>query len=391
MSFFGALFKPFKKLIKKIGKGIKKVAKKIGKAVGKLGIVGQIGMIFLMPYAVGALGSFFGASGTLSSWGATLLKSSKIGVRALGHTLNAVNTVGTMAGKAYTTVTDTISNAFNSVVNTGKKGLTKMGFGKGVNVPADALASQTTAIESGQLLDSSLRTPVNTNLMRIKPTASENVTKSLFENYQKDLAQNAVATGSTSATSSDLIAAVSGGASGTASSEIVTNSLLTATPPVIAIPTPNLPNVAGDTLIDKTKSFLSEQVQAGFTSAKEKLGAEIQGVITAPVDAITGKAKEAVGVKTLEMLGLEEPQAGEEHGRYDPFSRFTTTDSGIDFTNSYTVNAFAQQGNNTVPYGLANRNYVSNFFDPNSNASANDFMTQYYVGANVNRQLGVTP
>ena len=109
------------------------------------------------------------------------------------------------------------------------------------------------------------------------------------------------------------------------------------------------------------------------------------------IDAVTGKAKEAVGVKTLEMLGLEEPQAGEEHGRYDPFSRFTTTDSGIDFTNSYTVNAFAQQGNNTVPYGLANRNYVSNFFDPNSNASANDFMTQYYVGANVNRQLGVTP
>jgi len=66
MSFFGALIKPFKKLIKKIGKGIKKVAKKIGKAVGKLGIVGQIGMMFLMPYAVGALGSFFGASGTQS-------------------------------------------------------------------------------------------------------------------------------------------------------------------------------------------------------------------------------------------------------------------------------------------------------------------------------------
>ena len=53
MSFLGALFKPFKKIIKKIGKGIKKVVKKIGKVVNKLGIVGQIGMMFLMPYAMG--------------------------------------------------------------------------------------------------------------------------------------------------------------------------------------------------------------------------------------------------------------------------------------------------------------------------------------------------
>ena len=38
----------------KIAKGVKKHLK-IGKAIGKLELVGQIGMMFLMPYAMGAL------------------------------------------------------------------------------------------------------------------------------------------------------------------------------------------------------------------------------------------------------------------------------------------------------------------------------------------------
>ena len=74
MGLLGALFKPFKKIVKKIGKGIKKVVKKIGKAVGKLGIVGQIGMMFLMPYAAGALGSFFWCFRTTSKLGNYFIK-----------------------------------------------------------------------------------------------------------------------------------------------------------------------------------------------------------------------------------------------------------------------------------------------------------------------------
>ncbi len=56
------IFKGIKKVVKKIGRGIKKVAKKVGKFVGKiiepfqkLGIVGQIGLMFLMPHAAGWL------------------------------------------------------------------------------------------------------------------------------------------------------------------------------------------------------------------------------------------------------------------------------------------------------------------------------------------------
>ena len=404
MSFFGVLFKPFKKLVKKIGKGIKKVAKKIGKAVGKLGIVGQIGMMFLMPYAVGALGSFFGASGTLSSWGATLLKSSNIGARALGHTLNAVNTVGTMAGKAYTTVTNTISNAFNSVVNTGKKGLTKMGFGKGVNVPADVVGG--TLPEAPSFYADKPATFMD-KVGSIKPDSlagGENFTENLFKGYEKSIAQgdSRILQGLQEAQGIREAAFLTEG--GIAKGSIDYNSLLspektvadmassnitaTMAPPVISNPSVTM-DVAGDTLIAKGKSFLSEQVQAGFTSAKEKLGAEIQNVITAPVDAITGKASEIAKVKTLEMLGIEEPVQGAEHGTYNPTPLLAGTDSGIDFTNSYVVDSFAKQGNNHLAYGIANRGYVGNLFDPQNNPTANDFMSQYYVGANVNRQLGV--
>jgi hypothetical protein len=47
-----------KKGVKKVARGIKKVVKKVGAAIGKLGIVGQIGMMFLMPYAMGGSGKY---------------------------------------------------------------------------------------------------------------------------------------------------------------------------------------------------------------------------------------------------------------------------------------------------------------------------------------------
>ena len=117
MGFFSKVWKGLKKGVKKIARGIKKVVKKVGKAIGKLGIVGQIGMMFLMPYAMGALGSMFGATGTLSGWSQTLLSHSNIASKALGHTLNLVNTAGTMAGNVYKSVTGTISSAFDKTGN----------------------------------------------------------------------------------------------------------------------------------------------------------------------------------------------------------------------------------------------------------------------------------
>jgi len=126
MGLLSKLWKGVKKTVKKIAKGVKKVFKKIGSAVGKLGIVGQIGMMFLMPYAMGALSSFAGSAlGTVGQWSANLLSRSGIGAKALGHGLNMIHKAGTFAGKMYTTISDTIGNAFDRVGNFTKgKGFT---------------------------------------------------------------------------------------------------------------------------------------------------------------------------------------------------------------------------------------------------------------------------
>ena len=117
MGFFSKVWKGLKKGVKKVARGIKKVVKKVGRAVGKLGIVGQIGMMFLMPYAMGALGSMFGTAGTLSSWSTTLLGHSNIASQALGHTLNLINTAGTAVGNVYNSVSSTISGALDKTGN----------------------------------------------------------------------------------------------------------------------------------------------------------------------------------------------------------------------------------------------------------------------------------
>ena len=117
MGLLSKAWKGLKKTVKKIGKGVKKVFKKIGSAIGKLGIVGQIGMMFLMPYATSALGSFFGASGKLATWSSSLLKAKGIAGKALGHTLNLINKAGTFVGNAYNSVSTTISNAVDKTGN----------------------------------------------------------------------------------------------------------------------------------------------------------------------------------------------------------------------------------------------------------------------------------
>ena len=117
MGFLSKAWKGLKKGVKKVARGIKKVVKKVGAAIGKLGIVGQIGMMFLMPYAMGALGGMFGATGTLSSWSTTLLGHSNIASQALGHTLNLINTAGTAVGNVYNSVSSTISGALDKTGN----------------------------------------------------------------------------------------------------------------------------------------------------------------------------------------------------------------------------------------------------------------------------------
>ena len=117
MGIFKKLFKGIKKFVKKIGKGIKKVVKKVQKGIGKLGIVGQIGMMFLMPYAMGAMSGFFGqfAVGQAGTWAAKLASSNVFGAKALSTVMNAVHSVGSFVGQGIAGLKkglgDTISGA----------------------------------------------------------------------------------------------------------------------------------------------------------------------------------------------------------------------------------------------------------------------------------------
>ena len=122
-------WKGVKKVVKKIGRGIKKVAKGFMKAIGKLGVVGQLGLMFFMPYAMGALSSMFGNMiGAAGNWLSTTANaftsgSSFIG-KALGKTMSAIHTVGTKIGHVYSSITETISGAVNSFADA-------TGLGKG--------------------------------------------------------------------------------------------------------------------------------------------------------------------------------------------------------------------------------------------------------------------
>lgn len=119
-----------RKIAKKIGKGIKKVVNKVGRAFGKLGIVGQLGMMFLMPYAMSGLshlwsstvGKAFGQFATQGlSQGTTTFASRLVaegGLKgAVGQAMGAIHSAGSAIGTAYNSLSTAISNGFDRAGN----------------------------------------------------------------------------------------------------------------------------------------------------------------------------------------------------------------------------------------------------------------------------------
>ena len=119
MGIFSKIWKGIKKTVKKIGRGIKKVVKKVGRAIDKLGIVGQIGMMFLMPYAMSGLGSLFQGlnAAKVGSWAHTLAGGGKF-AKTVSSVMNAVHTVGTTVMKPFTFIRDQIGEAVNWIGDT---------------------------------------------------------------------------------------------------------------------------------------------------------------------------------------------------------------------------------------------------------------------------------
>jgi hypothetical protein len=133
----------FKKLFKKIAKGIKKVAKKIVKvqkkvwkgikkvggkvmkAINKAGIVGQLGLMLVMPYAMSGLGSLVGnAAGGLSAtwngfgnWAGNMMGKSNVFAKAVGGIARGVYHAGATAGKIISGASKFINNGFKAIAN----------------------------------------------------------------------------------------------------------------------------------------------------------------------------------------------------------------------------------------------------------------------------------
>ena len=136
MGIFSKIKRGFKKIVKKIGRGIKKVAKGIGKVLGKiakpfqkLGILGQIALSFIMPWAVGGImkGMGYLASSSFGTFAGGLAKSSNLFVKAAGKLAQGINFGAAKINQAYTFISDGISKGLDWVGQQGaklKKGIT---------------------------------------------------------------------------------------------------------------------------------------------------------------------------------------------------------------------------------------------------------------------------
>ena len=111
MGFFSKVWKGVKGTFKKIGKGIKKAYRQFGKFMGKIGIVGQVAMMFILPYIGGAL---MQSALKLASWGSKA--GGLIGGIAKGAawTLGKAQQFAKFGQSAKSLITDSITGFFKT-------------------------------------------------------------------------------------------------------------------------------------------------------------------------------------------------------------------------------------------------------------------------------------
>jgi hypothetical protein len=137
MGFFKKIFKGVKKVFKKVGKGIKSAFKSVGRFMGKIGVLGQIAMMFVLPAIGGALmkglGTGFnalvgksavfttaGTTGTLTA-GTGMLGSSSAIIRGAGQVLKAAGNFAKVGHSAFKTVTGAVGSFVKEFAGTALK------------------------------------------------------------------------------------------------------------------------------------------------------------------------------------------------------------------------------------------------------------------------------
>lgn len=122
MGFFKKIFKGIKKVFKKIGKWIKKQFKRFGKFMKKIGILGQIAMMFILPGVGAALFKSFGAmAGKMATLTGKFagLSGSALGtiVKGAGAVLKGAHSFVQTGINAFKTVTSGITNFAKTALN----------------------------------------------------------------------------------------------------------------------------------------------------------------------------------------------------------------------------------------------------------------------------------
>ena len=126
-----------RKVFKKIGKGIKKAFSKFGKFMGKIGILGQVAMMFILPgignalasglgsalglQGVTGMSSLVGAAGTATSAGTGLLGATGAGASILqgaGKVLQFAGKVASMPGKVFSSITKGVTSTLTEFSKT---------------------------------------------------------------------------------------------------------------------------------------------------------------------------------------------------------------------------------------------------------------------------------
>jgi len=355
MGLLSKAWKGIKKAVKKVGKGIKKVFKKVTGAIGKLGIVGQIGMMFLMPYATSALGSFFGASGKLATWSSKLLGKAGMGSKALGHTLNLVNKAGTFVGKVYSGVTETISGAIDRTGNF----LKGRGFVKTPVVSPDILAQGVKASDptilgdkTGKLIGADGKvimdtgfsdTGFNTKALGKLPPESKNLLDLATDDFTKaitpvDAGKLAVEKGLT----------------------VDTSSLLTQTKETGLLDKINI--------FDKDSAIRKDIAGFDAYEAGKKYATETVK------ESVIGGAKAGLTQKAAEAFGYEQPEGANYYNlnipdMYDSAATNGSVFKEVDFS-------MQKSGNNFMAQNYQNSNYLNNLIGE-GNSAYDSYMSNF--------------
>lgn len=198
MGFFSKIWKGVKKGFKKLFKPIKSVFKSIGKFMNKIGIVGQIAMMFIPIPGLGALMSSLG--GMVSSAANTLIGVAGKGIggaiaRGAGHVLKMAHTVGGKISQGFKTITEGVKSF---VGNTGKYLANKI---PGINIEGAPTSffgkgSESVLGRTGASINKNLdvlfgRPSVDPFATKVKPIESKEVfnqgaTDNVYEGYKAE-------------------------------------------------------------------------------------------------------------------------------------------------------------------------------------------------------------